>query len=183
MLTEVSALGFDSYNILSEGGQSWRWVWIFFKWIPFCRHYTHSGSETTCARHHFNLHDRLRGRLTLAKEALNKYILLHSASCWVRACCCSEVQVFIFSEPLGSKAHDPGHVAVFIHGQNAPHALHMLPGGNFTFWLLLPPLPKKKVSAPSAATGTRTSTKLETQSNPVRSAQSEHVKHADACCH
>lgn len=108
VLTEVSALGFDSYHILSEGGESRRWVWNVFKWIPFCRHYTHSGSETTCARHHFNLYDRLRGRLTLTKEALNKYILLHSASCWVRACCCSEARVFIFSEPLGSKAHDPG---------------------------------------------------------------------------
>lgn len=60
------------------------------------------------ARRHFNLYDRLHTRLTLAKEALNKYILLHSASCWVQACCCSEARVFIFSQPLGSEARDPG---------------------------------------------------------------------------
>lgn len=44
----------------------------------------------------------------LAKEALNKYILLHSASCWVGACCCLKAQVFIFSQPLESEACDPG---------------------------------------------------------------------------
>lgn len=37
------------------------------------------------------------------------------------------------------------HAVVFIHGQNPPHALHMLPGGNFTSRLLFClRLPKKE---------------------------------------
>lgn len=73
---------------------------MFLNEFSFCRHYAHSGSETTCARRRFNLYDRLRARLALAKEALNKYILLHST-----ACCCSGL--FISSQPLGSEARHP----------------------------------------------------------------------------
>lgn len=46
MLTEVSAPGFDSYHILSEGKRVGTGYEMFLNEFPVCRHYAHSGSET-----------------------------------------------------------------------------------------------------------------------------------------